>query len=124
MSLSQKIYEKILSDFKDEVLRDPDADHTPSIKKFAAESAKWESARKKSVINMLLLGLYDGDTQSLRRDITKVIVLGTAKADPSQRGPLFRCLCEELSLHTQEDFSDILARCDEIEASRMEDEGS
>ena len=122
MSLRQKIYEKLLSDFRDEVLRDPDADVTPSIQKLAAVFTNWENKRAKDAINTLLIGLNDGDTQALRQDITKVIVLGTAKAAPAQRGAIFRNLCEELSLHTKEDFSDILANCDRIEASRAEDE--
>ncbi len=122
MSLRQKVYEGVLSNFKEEVRRNPDADFTPKIQELAARFLKQENEREQHLIHSLLLDLYEGDTQSLRKDITKVITLGTAKSVPSHRAELLRFLCEELSLHTEEDFSDILALCDRLESGDEGDE--
>lgn len=126
MSLRQKINEAILSEFKEEVRRNPDADFTPYIQalaaKFIQEENERKKAREKSMINTLLLNLYEGDTHSLMRDITKVMMLGTTKAAPSQRTALLPCICEALSLHTKEDFSSVIAVCEELEGTdRIED---
>lgn len=115
MSLHQKWYQANLSEFKEEVCRNPDADFTQYIQELAAKFIKRENEREKSNIHAMMLSLYEGDTQLLMRDITKVMMLGTAKAAPSQRTALFRSLCEILSLHTKEDFSDIIAMCERIE---------
>jgi len=113
--------ETLLSKFKDEVRRDPDADFTPVIQELAATLIKRKKYREQHVINTLLLGLYENDARALRRDITKVIALGTAKATPAQRTELLRCVCEVLSLHTKEDFSEILAECDRLAGADEEE---
>jgi len=107
--------ETLLSDFKEEVRRDPDADFTQKIRELADTLIRRKRYREQRVINTLLLGLYENDARSLRRDITKIITLGTAKATPAQRVELLRCLCEGLSLHTKEDFSGILEECGRLE---------
>lgn len=75
MSLSQKIYEAQLTELKNEISRNPDADFTPHIKEFAAEIIKRENKRekdfKKRIVDTLLLDLYDGDAEALERDIMK-----------------------------------------------------
>jgi len=114
-------YDKPLLKFKEEVRRNPDADFTQEIRELAAGFIKMEQEREQSVINRLLLGLYGEDTRALRRDITKVIALGTAKAAPAQRAELLRCVCEVLALHTKEDFSGILAACDRLESADEEE---
>lgn len=111
MSLLQKIYQARLSELKKEICRNPDADCTPCLQKFAAEFAEREKKRGKRAIDTLLLNLYEGDVQSLERDITKIIVFGTEKAKPSQRAEVLRCICDAASLHTNEDFATILAIC-------------
>ena len=111
MSLLQKIYQARLLELKKEVCRDPDADCTPCLQKFAAEFAEREKKRGKRAIDTLVLNLYEGDLRSLERDITKIIVFGTEKAKPSQRAEVLRCICEAASLHTNEDFANILAIC-------------
>lgn len=111
MSLLQKIYQARLSEFKEEIRRAPNADFTPYIQKLAAEFAEREKKRGKRAVDTLLLNLYEGDVQSLERDITKIIVFGTEKAEPSQRAGLLRCICEAASLRTKEDFDNILAIC-------------
>jgi len=121
MSLRLKMYEKLLTEFKEEVRCNPDADFTQEIQGLAAEFIKMEQERKQRIANSLLLGLYEGDTQSLKRDITKLIMLGPAKAVPSQRVELLRCICGILSLHTKEDFSHILAECDRLEGADEEE---
>lgn len=122
MALIRNLYEADLILFKEEVRRNPDADFMPRIRELANEFQDWEDKRKKNAIRLMLLNLYEEDVQSLRRDITKVIVMGAEKAMPSQRGPLFCCLCDLLSLHTKEDFADILAMCDQMEKDSAEDE--
>ena len=80
MSLRQKWYQANLSEFKEEVCRNPDADFTQYIQELAAKFIKRENEREKSNIHAMMLSLYEGDTQLLMRDITKVMMLGTAKA--------------------------------------------
>lgn len=151
MSLSQKIYEAQLTELKNEISRNPDADFTPRIKGFAAEITKRENKRekdfKKRIVDTLLLDLYDGDAEALERDImkrvisrlllglygeddstlmtdiTKVIVLGTRKAERADIRRLFPCICDVLSLHTKEDFADTIEMCTVLEEARKaEDE--
>ncbi len=108
--------ETLLSDFVEEVRREPDADAAPVIQEFKAKLVRRERDREQRAMNKLLLGLYENDARSLKRDITKIILFGTAKAAPAQRAELLRCLCEGLSWHTKEDFASILEKCDRIEA--------
>ncbi|NBI09970.1 hypothetical protein D1641_08050 [Colidextribacter sp. OB.20] len=123
MSLIQKKYEAILSKFKEEISSNPDADFTPYTQELMATLAVELRAREqlgeKRTLNLLLLGLYKGNPKKLKRDITKVMMTGAPKAVTSQTAPspglLFLNLCRELSLHTKEDFADILAVCDQIE---------
>ncbi len=115
-------HERLLSEFKDEVCHDPNADVTASIQTLAAEFRKMEKEREISVINTLFLNLYALDAHSLRRDIGKLSLLGTAKAKPSQRVDLLQCLYGAMSLYIQDDFTEIIAMCEEVEdAYRMED---
>ena len=52
----------------------------------------------------------------------KLAILGTAKATPSQRTALLRCLYGVLSLYIQDDFSAVTSMCEQVEdAYRMED---
>lgn len=124
MALLQKMYEARLSELKEEVCRNPDADFTPVIQTLAAEFAEREKAREENVINKILR--YGKDIQAFRQElrlyVTKISLADSAKPVPSSYVPLFRWLCEVLSLQTKEDLSDILAMCDQIEnASRLED---
>ena len=115
-------HEMLLSKFKEEVGRDPDADFTSSIQTVAAEFRKMETEREQGVINTLFLNLYALDAHSLRRDLSKLAILGTAKATPSQRTALLRCLYGVLSLYIQDDFSAVTSMCEQVEdAYRMED---
>jgi len=120
MSLLLKRYEKLLTEFKEEVRRNPDADFTQEIQELTAEFIEMEQQRRQRIINSFLLGLYERDTRALRRDITKVITLGTAKAALSQRAKLLRRVCYGFNLHTKEDFSRLLAECDRLEAADKE----
>ena len=63
-------HEMLLSKFKEEVGRDPDADFTSSIQTVAAEFRKMEAEREQGVINTLFLNLYALDAHSLRRDLS------------------------------------------------------
>ena len=69
-----------------------------------------EKEREQSIIDKLFLCLYAQDAQSLRRDLSKLEVLGTAQATPSQRAALLRCLYEVVSLYV--DFSEIIKMCE------------
>lgn len=112
----------LLSKFKEEVCRDPDADFTPAIQTLAAEFREMERKRERNVVNSLFLNLYALDAYSLRRDLSKLAVLGSAKATPSQRVALLRCLYGTVSLFIQDDFSGLIEMCEEVEdAYRMED---
>ena len=95
MALLHKIYGVILSDFKKEICRDPDADFTSRIQELAAEFGK----REKSVIDKLFLTLYDQDALSLKTDLCKLRASNPAKAAPSdkQRTTLLACLYGVLS---------------------------
>ena len=75
-----------------------------------------EKEREQSVIKALFLCLYAQDVQSLRRDLSKIEVLGTAQATPTQRAALLRCLYGVVSLYV-DDFEGILAKCDQIEGA-------
>ena len=87
MALVPGIHERLLSEFKDEVCRNPGADFTPKIAALAAEFRELEKDREMSVIKTLFLNLYTLDIHSLRRDLLKVAMLGygAVKATPSQR---------------------------------------
>lgn len=67
-------HEILLSKFKEEVCRDPDADFTSSIQTVAAEFRKMEAEREQGVINTLFLNLYALDAHSLRRDLSKLAI--------------------------------------------------
>lgn len=71
-----------------------------------------EKEREQSVIKALFLCLYAQDAQSLKRDLSKLKVLGTAKATPSQRAALLRCLYGVVALYVQDDFSGIVKMCE------------
>ena len=112
VEIAQETYEKILEDFKEEVLRDPDADFTPRIQALADEVIKLENECKKSVIVTLLLNLYERDIDSLTSVLARLITLKPAKkAGLSERTDLLPCLCGALSSHMKEDFSDLIAMC-------------
>lgn len=122
MALVPGIHERLLSEFKDEVCRNPSADFAPRIAALATEFRRQEKEREMSVINTLFLNLYALDAHSLRRDLSKLVVFGAAKAKPSQRVSLLRCLYGAVGLYIQDDFSQIVAMCEQVEdAYRMED---
>lgn len=120
MSLLQKINKgrKLLA-LQGKIHRDPDANFTPAIHKIVAEFTEQEpmmkyereESVKTNVINKVVLGLYEGNTQLLRTDMIKVEIMGTEKATPAQRAALLRCICKALSLYTKEDLASIMEAC-------------
>jgi len=146
MALMHKVYEAELTELKKEICRNPDADFTPRIKELAVEIVKRGNERqknfKKQIVSTLLLDLYSGDGEALERDImkrvigkllldlyggydrtlmtdiTKVMMLGTHKAECADIRKLFPCICDALSLHTKEDFADTIEMCNVLEAAR------
>lgn len=115
-------YILLLSKFKEDVRKNPDADFTSSIKALASEFRRMENEGQKSLLRVLLLNLYALDTDALRIDLAKLAVFGGAPAAPSQRLALLRCLYDVMSFFIQDGFSDLIAMCDHAEdASRMED---
>lgn len=117
MSSLQKEYEIILSKFKEEICREPEADFTPYIRELAAKLSVRTKERGRNVISTLLLNLYGQDTDSLAKDITLLKIKfkmagGPANAAPSQRAELLPYLCEALSPYIREDFPDILKMCE------------
>lgn len=112
-------HERLLAKFKDDVSRNPSADFAPSIRALAAEFRKLEKEREKRLVDALFLNLYGMDAKSLRRDLGKLAVLGTAQPAPSQRIALLRCLFGVLALYGQEHFPETYAMVEA--ASREED---
>ena len=116
-------HEMLLSNFKDEVCKNPTADFTPNIKAFAAEFRKLEKEREKRLLDVLFLTLYERDAKALRRDLAKLSVFGgKAEVEPSQRIALLRCLYGVLALYVKDHFPETYAMVEN--ASRMEDSGS
>ncbi len=123
VEVDRETFEMILSEFKEEVCHNPDTDVIPYIQKLVAEYNMMEAARVERVIHTLFRNLYEGNAQSLRIDLTKVMMLDTANAASLQcadRAELLQCLYRALSSHIGEDFSDIIAMCDQIEHPGME----
>ena len=121
MALVPGIHERLLSDFKDEVCQNPDTDFV-RIAAVADKFREQENKRFSGVFFGMLLELYERDIQSLTRDLLKIKLLGRAKATPSQRVDLLRCLYGAASFYIQDGFSELIAMCEEIEdAYRMED---
>ena len=113
--IGQEKYKMILSEFKEEILRDLDDDFTPRIQELAADFNVREKERARNVVIPLLLNLYGQDTRSLERDLTKFKVLGkSARIELSQRAELLPCLYGALSGYLKEDFSNIIAACNRI----------
>lgn len=66
----------MLTAFKEDVLRNPNADFTSSIQALAAEFRKLEKEREKRLLDALFLTLYERDAKALRRDLAKLSVFG------------------------------------------------
>ena len=103
----------LLERFKAEVSKNPD------IAPYAAELRRMAKEREKDLIRTMILSLYVQDTRSLRRDLLKIEMLGTAQAtSPSQRSALLRCLFGVVALYV--DVSDLLVLCDQIEEAHKD----
>lgn len=125
MALVPGQYERLLSVFKEEVCRNPDADFAPRIAELADQFSKQETKRFNGAFFRLLLELYEGNIPSLKRDLLKTQLLGQAKAPPSQRIAMLQCVYGIISLYIKDDFAGIIAICENIEdACRMEDGSS
>ncbi len=116
---------EILSKFKEEVCCNPDAEFVPSdtmpyILTLTEECNRAEAAYVEDFFQTLFLTLYGSDVQSLKRDITKVAMLGANAGRPrhTDRADLLQCLYGALSSHIGEDFSDIMEMCDKAEGFR------
>ncbi len=107
IALIQK-YERFLSRFKDDLPQNPDA-----VKKYAAELREIEGGNERQLLRTLLLELYDGEVDSLKRDLLKSQMLGAAKATPTERAVLLRYLYRAVSLYvTQDNFAEFLDMLD------------
>ena len=119
MALVPGIHERLLSEFKDEVCQNPDADFTPRIAALVAEFREHECKRISGAFFMLLLKLYKSDIPTLKRDLLKIQLLTTAKAKPSQRAELLQFIYEIMSLYI-DDFNRLIAICEIAEAAYRE----
>ena len=129
MSIARKRYEAIMREFRDEVRSDPNADFTPFVQRLmeipAAELGGRERLGEQRVICSLLLALYEGDYAALNGQIAKLMIANPAsgaapakaKVASSERGHVFLCLCDMLSLHTKEDFAGVIAMCEKLKAA-------
>lgn len=111
MDPTQKEYEEILEKFKEEIRRHPDDDFTQVIEILADKFRVRKNERKNGVVDTLLLNLYGQDTDSLKRDLTKIKVLGQSRIKRPAPDDLLPHLCEALSLRTKEERSDIIMEC-------------
>ena len=107
--ICQEKLEMILSEFKAELCRNLDADFSPYEQMLSDEYLMMRAACTESIIKTLLLNLYGGDTQSLIRDSTKAVLLGTKRINRTSRTDLLQCLYGALASYIGEDFSAILA---------------
>ena len=114
MALVPGIHERLLSEFKDEVCQNPDTDFV-RIAAVADKFREQENKRFSGVFFGMLLELYERDIQSLTRDLLKIKLLGRAKATPSQRTELLRCLYGIMGLYIQDVCAGIIAMCEQIE---------
>lgn len=110
--------ELILSEFAEEICRNPDADFSL----FTDELANWydmlaETCLKR-VIKTLLLNLYAQDANSFKAAVTKIKMklFDQTIITPEQRQELLACLYGALSSYIGEDFSWLIATCDKVKA--------
>lgn len=122
LALSDRIYKQILGELVSVVKKNPEADTTAYEKKVCAEVAKWEDAKAVNVIETFFLNLYNHDVDALKRDVTKVAVVGGKDASPQERANLLRCLVGSIGLFLQDDFSSIVAMCDDLSKTYQMDE--
>lgn len=114
-------YESLLSFFKEDVRRSPDADFTSAIQELAEKFRKSEREREKRFVDTLFLALYGADEKSLRRDLAKLSVFGKAEVDPSQRVALLRCLYRVLAPYVKDYFPETYAM---VEAASGAEKGT
>lgn len=110
-------HEMLLTEFKERVCQNPDGDFTSDIQVLAAEFRQMEREREIRVIYTFFLNLYAQDAHSLKRDLAKIAVFGTAQAMPNQRITLLRCLYGVVALYIHDGFSEIIAMCEQAEDS-------
>lgn len=112
MALIPGNHERLLSEFKDEVCQNPGADFAPRIAALAKKFREQENKRFNGAFFLMLLNLYEGNIQSLKRDLLKTKLFGAAKATPAQRAELLRCVYRVMSLYIQDDFARLIALCE------------
>lgn len=105
-------FEKILSEYKKDVCRDPDADYEPYTQKLEALVGTMRKACAERILTVILLNLYPTDAQLLGQDVAKAMVYSAGKAASlpfgTDRRVLLQCLCDALSSYIGEDFSLII----------------
>lgn len=107
-----------MTEFKERICQNPDADFTSAIQILAAEFRQMEKEREIRLIHSLFLNLYALDARSLKVDLSKIAFLGgTAKAMPNQRIAPLRCLYGAIALYIQDGFSGIIEMCEQAEES-------
>ena len=104
----------LVEKIREDVCRNPDANLIPYVFEFR----EMEKDCERNLIHTLMLNLYSQDVCSLRRDLTKFVVLGTAQVQPSQRAALLHALIGVAYLYF--DCSDLLALCNQIEEAHKD----
>ena len=97
----------LVEKIREDVCRNPDANLIP----YVFELREMEKDCEKNLICALMLNLYAQDVKSLKRDLAKIALLGTAEATPSQRAALLHAFMGVAALY----FPKLLAMYDKIE---------
>lgn len=114
MSVRNKVFMPVIDNLCNELRKNPDGDMSEPIEELLREIHLWEKLEIQHALRSFFLALYQQDVASLKRDFCKAVVLGGKDADPDERAALLRCLYEALKFHYGDDFSDIMAMCDEV----------
>ena len=97
----------LVEKIREDVCRNPDA----NLIKYVFQFREMEKDCERNLICALMLNLYAQDVKSLKRDLAKIALLGTAEATPSQRAALLHAFMGVAALY----FPKLLAMYDKIE---------
>lgn len=95
----------------------PNADVSKYIKELDKELEHWEHHIAQSMLTTFFLNLYQQDVEALKKDFSKIIVLGGRDAGKNERVNLLRCLHGALQFYYGEDYSVVMNMCDSIKAA-------
>lgn len=117
IALKDKSYMAVLEKLCRELKENPDADVSQHINRLDKEMEYWQHHIARAMLTTFFLNLYQQDVVALKRDFSKVIVLGGKDAGISERTALLRCLHGALQFYYGDDYSAVMNMCDDIKTA-------